>query len=195
VLISASAVGYYGAQGDQELSESAKPGDDFLARLCVDWEAAEAAKGQGVRVASLRIGVVLGEGGGALEKMAPAFRAFVGGPLGSGEQYVPWVHLDDVLGLIMLALEKSEAQGPINVVAPQAATMRDLARHLAGALHRPSLFSVPETALKWMLGERAQVLLGSQRVVPQRARELGYRFRYEDLAAAVRAVLSTSKGA
>lgn len=190
VLVSASAVGYYGMHGREPLTESSKAGTDFLAGLCVDWEAAaEAAKAQGVRVVTLRIGVVLGEGGGALEKMLPAFRAFVGGPLGSGEQFVPWVHLDDVLGLILLALEKPEAHGPINAVAPEPATMRELALQLGRTLQRPTLFSVPETALKLMLGERAQVLLGSQQVVPQRARELGYRFKHEDLASAVRAVL------
>lgn len=193
VLVSASAVGYYGSRGDQELNESTPPGSDFLANLCVDWEAAaEAGKAHGLRVVCLRIGVVLGEGGGALEKMIPAFRLFMGGPLGSGDQYWAWVHLEDVVGLILFALERPDARGAINAVAPAPATVRAVARELGSAMHRPSLFSVPELALKLMLGERAEVLLASQRVVPQRARELGYRFRYEDLGAALRATLQRS---
>lgn len=195
VLISASAVGYYGTCGDRELAETAPPGSDFLAKLCVDWEAAaEAGKAKGLRVVCLRIGVVLGEGGGALEKMLPAFRLFVGGPLGSGDQYWAWVHLEDLIGLIVFALERADVRGPINAVAPAPATVRAVARELGSALHRPSLFSVPELALRLMLGERAEVLLASQRAVPKRARELGYRFRYEDLGAALRATLQPARG-
>lgn len=194
VLVSASAVGYYGSRGDQELTENTSAGADYLARLCVDWEAAaDAGRTHGLRVVSLRIGVVLGEGGGALEKMIPAFRLFIGGPLGSGDQYWAWVHLEDVVGLILFALERSDVRGPINAVAPAPATVRAVARELGSAMHRPSLFSVPEVALKLMLGERAEVLLASQRVIPQRARELGYRFRYEDLAAALHATLQQSQ--
>jgi uncharacterized protein len=193
VLVSASAVGYYGSRGAQELSETTAPGSDFLASLCVDWEAAaEAAKSNGARVVCLRIGVVLGEGGGALEKMLPAFRLFVGGPLGSGEQYWAWIHLEDVVGLILYSLSHAEAQGPINAVAPTPCTVREIAQQIGSSLRRPSMFSVPEVALKLMLGERSEVLLGSQRVVPQRARELGYRFRYESLPTALRAVLHPS---
>jgi len=192
VLVSASAVGYYGSRGDQELPESASPGSDFLANLCVDWEAAaEAGKAHGLRVVCLRIGVVLGEGGGALEKMMPAFRLFLGGPLGSGDQYWAWVHLEDLVGLILLALERGDVQGPINAVAPAPATVRTVARELGSAMRRPALFSVPEVALKLMLGERAEVLLGSQRAIPQRARELGYRFRFDELGAALHATLRT----
>lgn len=194
-LISASAVGYYGTCGDRELAETAPPGGDFLAKLCVDWEAAaEAGKAKGLRVVCLRIGVVLGEGGGALEKMMPAFRLFVGGPLGSGEQYWAWVHLEDLVGLIVFALERADVRGAINAVAPTPATVRAVARELGSAMHRPSLFSVPEVALRLMLGERAEVLLASQRAVPQRARELGYRFRYADLGAALRATLRPARG-
>lgn len=192
VLVSASAVGYYGSRGAQELTETSGPGSDFLANLCVDWEAAaESAKPHGTRVVCLRIGVVLGEGGGALEKMLPAFRLFMGGPLGSGDQYWAWVHLEDVIGLILYSLSHAEAQGPINAVAPSPCTVREIAQQLGATLHRPSLFAVPELALKVMLGERSEVLLGSQRVVPQRARELGYRFRYGDLPSALRSVLQT----
>jgi uncharacterized protein (TIGR01777 family) len=189
-LVAASAVGYYGSQGDVELDESAGPGQDFLARLCVDWElGAEAVAAIGLRVVRLRLGVVLGEGGGALEKMVPAFRAFVGGAIGSGDQYVPWVHLDDVIGLILLALDRPEAVGPVNVVAPEPATMKQLARALGAVMHRPTLFSVPAAVLKLMMGEAAQVLLGSQRVVPKRARELGFRFHHPNLTEALRSIL------
>ncbi|MBL9003913.1 MAG: TIGR01777 family oxidoreductase [Myxococcales bacterium] len=190
VLISASAVGYYGSRGTQELTESAGPGSDFLANLCADWEAAaEAAKQVGARVVCLRIGVVLGEGGGALEKMLPAFRLFMGGPMGSGEQYWAWIHLEDVVGLILYSLSHAEVQGPVNAVAPGACTVREIAKQIGATLHRPAMFAVPELALKVLLGDRAEVLLASQRVVPQRARELGYRFRYEDLPTALRAAL------
>lgn len=195
-LIAASAVGYYGYTGhtDERLDESSPPGRDFLARLCVDWEtSAEAAASLEVRVVRLRIGVVLGQSeqqlGGALEKMVPAFRAFVGGPLGSGDQYVPWVHLDDVIGLILFALQRSDVQGPLNATAPNSVTMRDLAAALGSALHRPALFRVPAPVLKLMLGEAAEALLGSQRVVPHRANELGYRFRHPELASALEASL------
>lgn len=192
VLIAASAVGYYGyaSHKNVDLDEMAPPGHDFLARLCVDWEAgAEAAANLSVRVVRLRIGVVLGEGGGALEKMVPAFRAFVGGPIGSGDQYVPWVHLDDVIGILLLALQRADIQGPLNVVAPQPATMRELAHGLGTVLRRPSLLQVPAPLLKLMLGEAAQVLLGSQRVRPRRASELGYRFLHPELLGALRAAL------
>ena len=194
VLVSASAVGYYGSRGSEELTETSGPGKDFLASLCVDWEgAAEAATAHGVRVVSLRIGVVLGDGG-ALEKMLPAFRLFVGGPLGSGNQYWAWIHLEDVVGLILYSLSRADVHGPVNAVAPTPCTVREVARQIGGALHRPSLFAVPELALKLMLGERAEVLLGSQRVIPQRARELGYRFRYDDLATALKAALQSPTG-
>jgi uncharacterized protein (TIGR01777 family) len=189
-LIAASAVGYYGNRGDTPLDETATPGHDFLAKLCVDWEAgADAVATAGLRVAKLRIGVVLGEGGGALEKMVPAFRAFVGGPLGSGDQYMPWVHLDDVVGLVLLALDRPEATGPINLVAPESATMKELARTLGAVLHRPAVCSVPAAVLKLMLGEAAQVVLSSQRVLPRRATELGYRFQHPQLREALSSIL------
>jgi uncharacterized protein (TIGR01777 family) len=197
VLLATSAAGYYGYTGhkDEELSEEAPAGHDFLAQLCVDWEkGAEAAAGHGVRVVRLRIGVVLGEGGGALDKMVPAFRAFVGGPLGSGEQYVPWVHLDDVIGLMLLAMQRTDVQGALNVVAPNPVTMRELARGLGKVLRRPAVWPVPATALKLLLGEAAQALLGSQRVVPRRALEIGYRFIHPELVEALRASIDPQVG-
>lgn len=189
-LISASAVGYYGYVGhtDEPLDENSPAGHDFLARLCVDWEAgAEAATAHGVRVVRLRIGVVLGEGGGALAKMLPAFRAFVGGPIGSGDQYMAWIQLEDLIGLMLFALQRTEMQGPINAVAPQTVTMREFAQTLGKVLHRPSVFAVPAPLLKLAFGEASQPLLGSQRVMPRRATELGFRFQYAELLGALRA--------
>src|SRR5262249_55574950 len=161
----------------EPLDETTPPGHDFLARLCVDWEeGAEASAAHGVRVVRLRIGVVLGEGGGALSKMLPAFRAFVGGPVGSGEQYIPWIHLDDVIGMMLLALARSEGRGPLTLVAREPVTMRAFARKLGSVLSRPALFTVPAPVVKLLLGEAAQAVLGSQRVMPRRALEFGYHF-------------------
>lgn len=195
-LVSASAAGYYGYTNhqDEELDENTPAGHDFLARLCADWEAgAEAAAVHGVRVVRLRIGVVLGQAeqhlGGALEKMVPAFRLFVGGPIGSGDQYVPWIHLDDVIGLTLFALDRQDVRGPLNLTAPQPVTMRELAKGLGAALHRPSLFRVPSAAVRLLLGEAAQALLGSQRIIPRRAQELGYRFQHLELGGALRSTL------
>lgn len=195
-FVSASAAGYYGysSHKDEELDENTPAGHDFLARLCADWEAgAEAAVPHGVRVVRLRIGVVLGQAeqhlGGALEKMVPAFRFFVGGPIGSGDQYVPWIHLDDVIGLTLFALDRQDVRGPLNLTAPQPVTMRELAKGLGAALHRPSFFRVPSAAVRLLLGEAAQALLGSQRIIPRRAQELGYRFAHSELAGALRSTL------
>lgn len=190
-LIGASAIGYYGSRGDEILDENARPSSDFVAQLCVDWEAgAQAAAPLGLRVVHLRIGIVLGEGGGALDKMVTAFKAFVGGPLGSGEQYVGWIHLDDLVGLILRSLDDDRVSGPLNLTAPTPVTMRELARTIGEVLHRPSLMHVPEFALKVMLGEGSYVPLASQRVVPRRAEAIGYAFRFPDLRAALRDLLA-----
>lgn len=186
-LISASAIGIYGSRGDEILDEKARPASDFVAQLCVDWEAgAQAATVHGVRAVQLRIGIVLGESGGVLERMVPAFKAFVGGPIGSGEQFVAWIHIDDIVGLTLRALDDDRVTGPINLTAPQPVTMRELASTLGEVLHRPSAISVPTLALKVLLGEGAYVVLASQRVLPRRADALGYRFRFGDLRAALR---------
>ena len=190
-LVSGSASGYYGDQGDRVLTEDDGPGDDYLAGLCVRWEAAaRPAEALGVRVAPLRLGVVLGEGGGALAKMLPAFRAFLGGPLGSGRQYLSWVPLSDVPGLIQLALEHDGARGPINVTAPEPVIMRDFAAALGRALHRPAALPVPGLLLRLAFGEGADPVLGSQRVMPQRAQRLGYRFRFPELSVALSDLLT-----
>lgn len=192
ILLPASAIGYYGDQGDRPLTEEDPPGSDFLAQLCLRWEAAaRPAEELGLRVAPLRIGVVLGEGGGALAKMVPAFRAFVGGPIGSGRQYLSWIHLSDAVGIMLHALGHDGARGPLNLTAPEPVTMGDFAAALGRALHRPALLPVPGALLRLALGEGADPLLGSQRVLPQGAQRLGYRFRFPALPAALEDLLGS----
>jgi hypothetical protein len=191
VLVCASAVGWYGGDhGDDELDESAPPGATFLAGLCKDWEEAAArAERHGVRRVSLRIGVVLAREGGALALMLRPFRLGLGGPLGGGQQWVPWVHVDDVVGLILFCLDSEAAAGPINAVAPEPARNRELTRRLAAKLGRPALLPAPAFVLRAALGDLAGELLDSRRVVPRRARELGYGFVHATLASALDAEL------
>jgi uncharacterized protein (TIGR01777 family) len=178
VLVNASAVGWYGGRGDEEITEASTPGKDFLAEVCQAWEAeALRAEPLGVRVVLLRTGVVLARDGGALAKMVPPFKAFVGGPIGSGKQWVPWIHLADEIGLILWAIE-SQVRGPVVAVAPNAVRMKEFARALGRALHRPALFPVPAPALRLAVGEMAELLLDGQRARPIKALESGYRFRF-----------------
>jgi hypothetical protein len=189
-FVSASAVGWYGPHGDETLDESSPRGDDFLSELCLDWETAtEAAVEAGVRTAIVRIGVVLGAGGGALQKMLPPFRLGIGGPLGNGRQWVSWVHLDDLADLIRFLIENDGAQGVFNATAPNPVTMKQLAATLGRVLHRPTLFAVPAPVLKVALGEVSSILLTGQRVLPRRAEAAGFRFRHPELAAALADVL------
>lgn len=191
VWIAASAIGYYGSRGDEAIGEAALAGDDFLARLCVRWETeTKAAESLGVRQVFLRIGIVLGEGGGMLAKMVPPFKAFVGGPIGSGRQFVSWIHIDDVIGLTEWSVERSTLRGVINATAPQPVRMSELARTLGDVLHRPSKLAVPELALRVTVGEAAAVILASQRVLPERALAEGYAFKHPELRAALRSILS-----
>jgi uncharacterized protein (TIGR01777 family) len=186
VLVCASAVGFYGDRGEQELDESAPPGRGFLAELCVDWEAAaRAAEAHRLRTVSLRIGVVLAREGGALALMARAFRLGLGGRLGDGRQWFPWIHADDLVALIEAALGDERCAGPLNAVAPQPVRNAELTRELARAVRRPAVLPVPAFALRLLLGELAGELLGSRRVVPARANGLGFRFRSETLARAL----------
>lgn len=188
VLVNASAVGYYGPHGDEALDESAPAGGGFLAETCRAWEAAALrAESSGVRVVRLRIGVVLARGGGALAKMLPPFRAFLGGPLGSGRQWLSWVHRDDVIGLIRWALTDGRVRGAVNATAPAAATMRDFAAALGRALRRPSWLPTPGFALRLLLGEMSEMLLTGQRVVPAAAQRLGYTFLHPSLHGALTA--------
>jgi uncharacterized protein len=188
VLVSGSGAGWYGHRGDERLDESAaEPGDDFLARLSVDWEAeARRAEALGVRVVVNRTGVVLSESGGALEKMLPFFKAGIGGPVAGGRQYVPWVHVDDVVGATIFALEHGGVSGPVNVTAPEPATNRELSKALGRVLRRPALAPVPALAVRTLYGEMAEIVITGQRAVPGRLTELGYVFRQPQLEPALR---------
>ena len=185
-LLNSSAIGYYGPHGDETLTEEAGPGSDFLARLCVDWET-ETSKAEklGLRVVRLRTGIVLGKGGGALAKMVPPFKLFIGGPLGSGKQWMSWIHMEDEIGLIQFLIEKPRAQGAINATAPNPVTMKEFCATLGSVLRRPSWAPVPGFALRLILGEMAEMLLTGQRVIPAKARKLGYKFRYPTLQEAL----------
>jgi uncharacterized protein (TIGR01777 family) len=191
-LIAASAVGFYGDRGDEVLNESSPPGSGFLSEVCVEWEA-EAARARefGVRVAHTRIGVVLSPEGGALEKMLTPFKLGLGGRLGDGRQWFPWIHLDDIIGILRHALMTPAVNGAINGVAPGIVTNEEFTRELAGALNRPVFFPVPEFALRILMGEMADVALASQRIVPQVALDTGYQFRYPDLRPALDSLLKS----
>jgi uncharacterized protein (TIGR01777 family) len=190
VLVSQSASGYYGPRGDEPIDESTGPGDDFLARVVVDWEA-EARKADeelGLRVVLARTGVVLSESGGALEKMLPPFKMGVGGPVAGGKQYVPWIHADDVVGALLYLLDNEEASGPVNLSAPRAATNKELSKSLGKALHRPSVMPVPGFAVKILYGEMASIVTTGARLEPSRLVQLGYDFRHPQLDEALRSV-------
>jgi len=188
-LVCASASGFYGARADELLTEDSPPGDDFLARLCVDWEkAASAASSDGVRVVQLRFGVVLSASGGALARMILPFKLGLGGPLGPGGRWFPWVHEDDAVGLARFALLHPIA-GPLNVVAPCSVTMGEFAKALGRALRRPALLPLPEPLLKLALGEMAVGLIPGQKIEPRVAAAAGYVFRHSTLAEALAASL------
>ncbi len=191
VMIAASAVGYYGNRGDEKLSEASPPGNDFAAQLCIDWEAASMeAESLGIRVVTLRFGVVLSSAGGALTKMLPPFRFGVGGRLGSGRQWISWLTRPDALGIIRHAMEDSNLRGPVNAVSPSPVTNSEFTRILAKALHRPAIFPVPALALRALVGEMADgLLLASQRVVPEKLHASLYSFRHPDLASALSSTL------
>jgi hypothetical protein len=190
VFVSGSAVGFYGHRPGADLLEDSPAGDDFLAQLCVDWEAlASKAEDLGVRTVNMRTGVVLGHDGGALAKMLPPFRMFVGGPVGNGRQVVPWIHEEDMSRAIEFAIDTADLRGPINFTAPNPRTMRDLARTIGKTLGRPSFFPVPAFALKLALGGVAAALLADQRVLPKRLQEAGFEFNHPDLEAAVKSLL------
>jgi uncharacterized protein len=192
VLISQSATGFYGPSGDHELVESAPAGNDFLAGVVRQWEA-EAAGAEGVaRVVMTRTGVVLSSSGGALEKMLPFFRMGVGGPVAGGRQYVPWIHLDDVVAGMLFCAERSELAGPINLTAPSPVTNAELSHALGRVLHRPAVLPVPALALRALYGEMSQIVTTGQRAVPKRLSEAGFEFRHPDLEQALGDVLSAT---
>jgi uncharacterized protein (TIGR01777 family) len=185
VLICGSAVGYYGSRGDEMLTEAAAPGSGYLAEVCIEWEReAAAAESLGMRVVRLRTGIVLDARGGALQQMLPPFKVGVGGKIGSGAQWMPWIHIQDLIGMIQFALEKP-VSGPVNGAAPYPVTNADFTKILAAALHRPAIFPVPMFALRLLFGEMAEVLLSSQRVLPKQAEASGFVFRYPQLAPAL----------
>jgi uncharacterized protein (TIGR01777 family) len=185
VLITASAVGYYGDRGDEVLTEDSAPGKDFLAQLCVDWEK-EAIRAHefGVRGVRIRIGIVLGRDGGALKQMLMPFRIGIGGRLGNGRQWMPWIHVDDLLRLFVFAAENTAIEGALNGSSPEPVTNAEFTRHLARALHRPAIFPVPKFALKIAFGELANFMLASARVVPEASTRSGFKFAYPELGAA-----------
>ena len=191
VLISASAIGYYGSRGDEILTETSPPGSDFLGHVAVAWEQeARAAEAFGVRVVNPRIGVVLGRGGGALPKMALPFRFGVGGRLGDGRQWTSWIHLDDLTALVEFSIATTAVRGAVNAVAPNPMTNADFTRELAAVLHRPAIFSVPAVVLRLLLGEMSQVVLASQRVIPEAALRAGFQFRFTEVGEALRQIFA-----
>ncbi len=191
-LVSASAVGYYGSRGDAELDENAAPGSDFLSEVCIGWEReAVAARELGVRVVLMRTGIVLGAGGGALAKMLTPFKLGLGSPLGSGDQYMPWIHIDDLVELMLFAAGNPNLSGPVNGVAPHPVTNREFTKTLGRVLGRPIFMpAVPPFAIKLLIGEFGQVLLDSQRAVPRAALDAGFQFRHPELEAALRDIVS-----
>lgn len=195
VLACASGVGLYGAHGDEPIDESAPPGSDFLARVCVEWEReAVVATQLGVRVVPVRTGVALTAQGGALAAMLPPFRAGLGGPVAGGRHYMPWIHLDDVVGIYLAALDDERWSGAVNATAPEPVTNREFSKALGRALGRPAVAPVPGLVLRLMFGEMAQVLVSGQRALPRRAEELGYRFAHPRLDEALGSALGRSAG-
>jgi uncharacterized protein (TIGR01777 family) len=191
VLVSGSAGGYYGPRGDEEVDESTGPGDDFLARVCIAWEReAQAAEPLGVRVVRIRTGVVLDKDGGALAKMLPPFKLGAGGPVAGGRQWLPWIHRDDEVGILLAAIDDDRWTGPVNACAPNPVTNKDFSKALGRALHRPAVAPVPALAIKLLYGEMAQIVTTGVRMVPKRAAELGYAFAHPELDEALRAALA-----
>lgn len=190
VLLSGSAIGYYGDQGDTLLEETASGHDDFGHQLCADWErTAEKAKEHGVRVCLLRTGLVIGKNGGFLQPMILPFKLGLGGKLGSGAQWMPWIHMDDYVAICQTLLDNSELEGVFNLTAPNPVTNSEFTRALAKQLNRPAFLTTPGWALKLLLGEMSQLLLGSQRVIPKHILDSGFRFKYPNLDGALENVL------
>ena len=192
VLISASAVGYYGSRGDELLEESAAPAsDDFLAEVCRQWEAeSQAARDLGIRVVNPRMGIVLGKGGGALQAMLPLFRLGLGGKLGTGQHWMPWIHRDDLVEMLLLAANKVDIDGAMNAVAPRPVRNVEFTKTMGAVLHRPTVLPAPAFGLRLAMGEFADALLSSQRAVPKVAEQAGFNFRYPRLEDALQDILA-----
>jgi uncharacterized protein len=188
-LISSSAVGYYGAHGDERIDEDAASGDDFLAQVCLGWEReAQQAEALGLRVVRVRTGVILDRAGGALAKMLLPFKLGAGGPVAGGRQYMPWIHMDDVVGIYLAAID-NPWEGPINATAPEPVTNKQFSKALGRALHRPAIVPTPAFAIRLLYGDMAMIVTEGQRAVPRRTLALGYEFEYTDLDAALRAAV------
>jgi uncharacterized protein len=195
-LISSSAIGYYGAHGEEPLDEDAPPGGDFLSQVCVGWEgAAAAARELGARVVHVRTGVVLDRAGGALAKMLPPFRLGVGGPVAGGYQYISWIHAQDVVGMMLAALQDERWSGPVNATAPAPVRNRDFSKTLGKVLGRPALLPVPGLALRALYGEMAEIVTTGARVLPAKPLVLGYQFAHPQLERALTQALASAPGA
>lgn len=182
ILCSTSAAGYYGDRADEVLKEDSLPGYDFLAKVCIDWEKeAFQAQAKGIRVAAMRFGVVLGKNGGALAKMVPAFKFFAGGPLGSGLQWFPWIHMDDLIAAIIFILENPDIKGPLNFCSPNPVRNRDFAKTLGKVLSRPSFMRAPSFMIRLIMGEMGKSLMSSQRAIPDKLLKHGFTFQYPDI--------------
>ncbi len=189
-LICSSAVGYYGESGERELTEDSPSGKDFLAEVCVEWETAAAeAEKLNVRRVSIRTGIVLSPDDGALKQMLLPFKLFVGGPLGNGKQWFPWIHIDDLIDAYIFAIDNDNLNGPVNAAANNAVRMRELAQKLGEVLHRPSFFKVPHFALKLAIGETADVVLESQKVIPKKLLDNKFVFKFNDVETALKNLL------
>jgi uncharacterized protein (TIGR01777 family) len=194
VLVSGSAVGFYGSRGDEVLDEQSPAGTGFLAETCTAWEA-EAKKAQsiGIRTVLARTGIVLSRDGGALAKMVQPFKLGLGGKLGSGRQWFPWIHIEDMVGILRFLLSNGSVAGPMNATAPNPVTNADFTRELARALHRPAFLPVPEAGLRALMGEMAEALLSSQRALPKAIISAGYEFLYRDLPSALANLLEPGR--
>ena len=192
VLISASAIGYYGNRGDETLTEASAPGDDFLSEVCVEWEkATDLAKEKGIRTVNARFGIILDKDGGALKKMLPPFKMGIGGRIGDGQQWMSWIALDDVVDAIKFALTNDSLQGPVNFVAPNPVRNAEFTKTLGKVLSRPTIFPIPAFGVRLAFGEMADaLLLSSQRVEPKRLNETGYEFQYQIVKTALESTLS-----
>lgn len=187
ILFNASAVGYYGPRDDEEITEESSNGDDFLGIVCRDWEKeALKAEAKGVRVIIPRFGIVLGKGGGALAQMVPMFKKYLGGPLGSGKQWSPWIHMEDLIDAFLFLLKKPEIEGPVNFCAPNPVRNEELTKALGEILNRPSFMPAPSFMVRLMLGEFADILLTGQRVIPKKLQETGFQFKFSQIREALR---------
>ena len=192
-LCSTSAAGYYGNRGDEILQEDATQGGDFLAKVCIEWEKeAIQAKAKGIRVVTMRFGVVLGKGGGAMEKMIQPFKFFVGGPMGNGQHWFSWIHLDDLVSAILFILENPQTEGPINFSAPNPVRNKDFAKALGKAIKRPSFISVPSFMIRLIMGELGTSLLNSQRLSPGKLTKYGFKFQHPNISSALSEIVMAS---